>query len=186
MNAPEAASQATAPADAAAQQAQLARMAAQLDELVEENRRARERWEVLDELVRDATPVARQAMGSVTGRLDALQRRGYLEFVGSGIGVVDRIVGAFGREDVEALGENVVLMLQTLREMTQPEVLGLLRRTVELAHEPTGPAVEPPSLLALAGRMRRPEIRHGLDRLLRLVEGMTTPHAATHPEEERA
>jgi uncharacterized protein YjgD (DUF1641 family) len=186
VNPLDAVSQTVATTDAAAQQALLARMAAQLDELVEENRRARERWEVLDELVRDATPVARQAMGSMTDRLDALQQRGYLEFVGSGIGVVDRIVGAFGREDVEALGENVVLMLQTLREMTQPEVLGLLRRTVELAHEPTGPAVEPPSLLALAGRMRRPEIRHGLDRLLRLVEGMTAPNPATQPEEERA
>ena len=185
MNAPNAAAEVAAPADAALQE-QLARMSAQLDELVAENHRARERWEILDELVRDATPVMRQAMGSATDRLDAFQRRGYLEFAGSGLGVVDRIVGAFGREDVEALGENVVLMLQTLREMTQPEVLGLLRRTVELAHEPSGPAADPPSLLALAGRMRRPEVRHGLDRLLRVVEGMTTNPETHHPEEDRA
>ena len=162
----------------AALQAQLARLSAQLDEVVTETRHARERWEVLDELVRDATPVMRQFMGTATGRLDALPLARYGAFAGAGIGVVDRVVGAFGPEDVEALGENVVLMLQTLRAMTQPEILGLLRQTAAWAHEHPAPA-EPPSLLALAGRMRRPEVRAGLDRMLSLVEGAV--QSATHP-----
>jgi hypothetical protein len=68
---------------------------AQLDEVVAETRRSRERWEVLDELVRDATPVMRQLLGSATDRLGALEARGYAAFVGAGLGVVDRVVGAF-------------------------------------------------------------------------------------------
>lgn len=164
--------------DPAALQAQLAALSSQLDEVVAETRRARERWEVLDELVTDATPVMKQFMGSATERLDAMDLRRYLEVAGAGMGVVDRIVKAFGREDVEALGENVVLMLQVVREMTQPEILGLLRQTATWAHEHPAPS-EPPSLVSLAGRLRKPEVRAGLDRVLSLLEGAV--HSASHP-----
>jgi uncharacterized protein YjgD (DUF1641 family) len=164
----------------------LGRMAAQLDELAEETRRARERWEVLDELVRDATPVMRQLLGSATHRLGALEARGYADFVGGGLGVVDRVVTAFDRDDIEALGDNVVLMLQTLRDMTQPEVLGLLRRTAADLHHDT--AAAPPSLVTLLGRLRRPEARRGLDRLLRLLEhvGAGAPTPPPTPKEGTA
>jgi hypothetical protein len=168
----------TAPIDAAALQAQLARLSAQLEEVVTETRHARERWEVLDELVRDATPVMKQFMGSATDRLDGMPLARYGAFAGAGIGVVDRVVAAFGPDDVEALGENVVLMLQTLRAMTQPEILGLLRQTAAWAQEHPAPA-EPPSLMALAGRLRRPEVRAGLDRMLSLLEGAAI--SAAHP-----
>ena len=172
----------------AALDAQLARLSAQLEEVVAETRRARERWEMLDELVRDATPVMRQFMGSATDRLDGMPLARYGAFAGAGLGVVDRIVTAFGPEDVDALGENVVLMLQTLRAMTQPEILGLLRQTAAWAHDHPAPA-EPPSLMALAGRLRRPEVRAGLDRMLSLLEGavQSAPRPApTTPEEVRA
>jgi uncharacterized protein YjgD (DUF1641 family) len=170
----------------AATDALLARMAGQLDELAEETRRSRERWEALDELVRDATPVMRQLLGSATARLGALEARGYADFVGGGLGVVDRVVGAFDRDDIEALGDNVVLMLQTLRDMTQPEILGLLRRTAaDLQADDAGP---PPSLVALIARLRRPEARRGLDRLLRLLEGVgaAAPQPVPTPKEGTA
>jgi len=167
-----------APFDPAALQAQLAQLSAQLEEVVAETRHTRERWEVLDELVTDATPVMRQFMGSATERLDAMDLRRTLEFTGAGLGVVDRIVKAFGRDDVEALGDNVVLMLQVVREMTQPEILGMLRQTATWAHEHPAPS-EPPSLMALAARMRKPEVRAGLDRVLSLLEGAVL--SATHP-----
>ncbi|MDF1522602.1 MAG: hypothetical protein P1P87_07265 [Trueperaceae bacterium] len=168
-----------APSDPDALHAQLARLSAQLEEVVTETRRARERWEVLDELVTDATPVMRQFMGSTTERLDAMDLRRALEFAGAGMGVVDRIVNAFDRQDVEALGENVVLMLQVVREMTQPEILGLLRQTATWAHEHPAPA-EPPTLLSLAARLRKPEVRAGLDRVLSLLEGAV--RSAGHPD----
>jgi uncharacterized protein YjgD (DUF1641 family) len=120
----------------------------------------------------------KQLMGSATERLDAMDLRRTLEFAGAGLGVIDRIVKAFGREDVEALGDNVVLMLQVVREMTQPEILGLLRQTATWANEHPAPA-EPPSLMSLAARLRKPEVRAGLDRVLSLVEGAVL--SASHP-----
>jgi hypothetical protein len=59
----------------------------------------------------------------------AWDERGYLGFIRSGAGSSTASSTSFDEDDVEALGDNVVLMLETLRDLTQPEILQLLRQT---------------------------------------------------------
>ncbi|MCO5191292.1 MAG: hypothetical protein M9918_24275 [Anaerolineae bacterium] len=52
------------------------------------------------------------------------------------MGILDRIVTNYTEDDIEQLGENIVLILDTLKEMTQPELMRLLRSSViELTEE---------------------------------------------------
>src|SRR3972149_532151 len=53
-------------------------------------------------------------------RLDELGRRGYFTFAAGLAAVLDRIVTSFGEEDLEMLGENIVLLLQTVQGMDPP------------------------------------------------------------------
>jgi uncharacterized protein YjgD (DUF1641 family) len=83
------------------------------------------------------------------------------------------VVTAFTEEDVEALGDNIVLILQTVREMTQPEVMQMLQRTFTSVQddehvEPT----EPPGAFALLREMRKPEVRRGLSRALHMLSSL--------------
>ena len=103
--------------DVASLHAQLARMERQLAEIAAESRRSRERWEAIDEFARDMTPLLRQAMNGATTKLDGLQRRGYGEVLGASAEVVDRIVQDFDREGVTMIGDNVLLLLKTIRGM---------------------------------------------------------------------
>jgi uncharacterized protein YjgD (DUF1641 family) len=119
------------------------------------------------ELVKDMAPVAGQAMTSLTEILAEAERRGYFGFARSGMGVVDKVVTSFSEEDVDALGENIVLILDTIKQMTQPEVMAMLRRTVGVARE-SEPA-EPPTLFGLLKEMRRPEVRMGLARVISML-----------------
>jgi len=107
---------------------------------------------------------------SVTARVAAWDERGYLGFARSSARVVDRIVTSFEEDDVEALGDNVVLMLETLRDLTQPEILRLLRQTAgSVSHLETDVASPPPSTFALLRELRDPEVRRGLGRMLDLL-----------------
>lgn len=112
---------ATAPtpsaADVAALQAQLARMAVQLDEIAAESRRSRERWEAIDELVRDMTPIVTQALERADAKLGDLEGRGYGEVLGAGAGVLDRVMRTFDRDGVKNIGDTIVLLLKTLQNM---------------------------------------------------------------------
>jgi len=125
--------------------------------------------ESLTELAQTLSELSGPALAMATERLGALEEKGYLDFARGGVAVADRVVTAFGPEDIEALGDNIVLILQTVREMTQPEVMTMLRRTALSAQHIDAELAEPPSLLGLAREMRDPEVRRGLGRTLSVL-----------------
>jgi uncharacterized protein YjgD (DUF1641 family) len=126
--------------------------------------------EMAAELVGDMTPLTEHAVDVATDRLVNLDQKGYFAFAKSGVHVIDRIVTNFSQEDVDALGDNVVLILETVKEMTQPEIMAVLYRMIEAVqrqqrHIDEEPA-DPPSLFQLARQLRDPEIRKGMRRAL--------------------
>jgi uncharacterized protein YjgD (DUF1641 family) len=133
--------------------------------------------EIFAELVSDMTPLTEHAMDVATDRLVNLDQKGYFSFAKSGLHVVDRIVTGFSEEDVEALGDNVVLILETVKEMTQPDVMAVLYRMIEAIHRQQAQmeleVEEPPSLFQLVRRMRDPEIRRGLGRALNTLSAVS-------------
>lgn len=125
----------------------------------------------LAELAGTLTELSGPALEAVTTRLATADEKGYFSFARAGVGIADRVVTSFTEEDVEALGENIVLILNTVKEMTQPEVMGMLRRTIHTVQE-SDEAVEPPSMFALLREMRDPQVRRGLARLLAALRSM--------------
>lgn len=174
LDAPAATSPADAPTDA-----RLDRIEARLDTLLAHAERRDAELEPLRDLAAEVGVLSGPMMASVTARVADWDERGYLGFARSSAGVLDRIVTAFDQEDVEALGDNVVLMLETLRDLTQPEVMRLLRQTAgSMSHVGTDGDGPPPSTFALLRELRDPEVRRGLDRLLDLVRSVGTEQSS--------
>jgi uncharacterized protein YjgD (DUF1641 family) len=161
--------------DAGPNAERLDRIEARLDALLAHAEQREAELEPLRDLAAEIGVLSGPAMTSVTSHVAAWDERGYLGFARSGARVVDRIVTSFDEEDVEALGDNVVLMLETLRDLTQPEILQLLRQTADSVGQlDPGPAGPPPSTFALLKELRDPEVRRGLGRLLDLVRSVGT------------
>lgn len=153
----------------------LDRIEARLELLLDHAERRDAELEPLRDLAAEVGVLAGPAMDTVTHRFADLQDRGYVAFARSSGQVVERIMTSFDEDDVEALGDNVVLMLETLRDLTQPEVLRLLRQTAgSVGHHDTPDHGTPPSTFALLKQLRDPEVRRGLDRLLGLVRTVGT------------
>jgi uncharacterized protein YjgD (DUF1641 family) len=129
-------------------------------------------------LIEDITPLTGHAFVTLTERLSDLERRGYFSFARESLGVVDRVVTTYDEEDIRALGDNIVLILDTVRQMTQPEVMTMLRRTVDSMEETD---VESTSLFQLARQMRDPEVKRGLARLLGMLRTMGTDQPTSNP-----
>lgn len=124
-------------------------------------------------------PMMTPAFDQATTGLAELEKRGYFTFAQGGIRIMDNIVTAFSEEDVRKLGDNIVLILQTVKEMTQPETMNFVRNTVQVIDREKDAPVET-SLLALLGQMRDPNVRRGLAitlRVLRTIGAQTTPQA---------
>lgn len=121
----------------------------------------------LSELADQVAPLTEDVLAAATDRLSRLEERGYVEFARGAAGVADRVVGAFGADDLDALGDNVVLILQTVKEMTQPEIMSMLGHAAVAAREDEPEHV---SMLELLRRMRDPAVKRGLLRLLHVLE----------------
>lgn len=121
------------------------------------------------DLVEDIMPLTGDAFMTITEQLSDLERRGYFSFAREGLGVLDRVVTTYDEDDIRALGDNIVLILDTVRQMTQPEVMTMLRRTVDSMD---GGDIETPSMLQIARQMRDPEVKRGLARLLGMLRTM--------------
>lgn len=132
--------------------------------------------EMLSELFNDMMPLTEHAVDVATDRLVNLDHKGYFTFAKSSLGVVDRVVTGFSEEDVEALGDNVVLILETIKEMTQPDVMAALYHMIEAVQkQQILSQAEPekaPSFFQLAKRLRDPEIRRGMGRALNTLSAV--------------
>jgi uncharacterized protein YjgD (DUF1641 family) len=143
--------------------------------------------EAVRSLGEEIVPLTSAAMASTTSALQELDAKGYFTFARGGAAIMDRVVTSFTEEDLDALGDNVVLILNTVKEMTQPEVMNLLQRTALTAQEVDEEVTEPPSLLALLKQMRDPQTRRGLARVMTMLRtvGADESTPTPHPREER-
>jgi uncharacterized protein YjgD (DUF1641 family) len=130
------------------------------------------------DLVETVGPLSDQAFGKAVETLEQMERKGYFVFARGGLQIAENIVTSFGEEDVRLLGDNIVLILQTVKEMTQPETISFVRNTVEIIDREKNHPVET-SLMALWRQMQDPNVRRGLAvsmRALRAIGAqMSTP-----------
>lgn len=134
------------------------------------------------ELGREVSPLVGPAVEAVSDRMAAVfGDTDLVGFAGAAGRLAGRITGSFTADDVDALGDNVVLILQTVRDMTQPEIMRMLRRTVHGVSEEEAYAEieEPPGLLALVRELRRPEARRGLNRLVHILGSLGAEEATS-------
>lgn len=106
-----------------------------------------------EELIADMTPIAREAMTAAIGKLDTLEKEGYFAFVAEAAGVARRVVEGFSPADVRQLGDSIVGMLETVRAITQPDVLD----------------AKPLGMLGVARATRKEDVRKGLAVLMEML-----------------
>ncbi|MCL5994937.1 MAG: DUF1641 domain-containing protein [Chloroflexi bacterium] len=122
----------------------------------------------MKDLLEVAGPLTKEAFSKAEGVFDEADRKGYFAFVKGGARIMDNIVTSFTEDDVKQLGDNVVLILRTVKEMTQPEVMNFLRNTVTVAEKEVEAPVDI-SYRGLLGQMRDPNVRRGLVLTMRML-----------------
>lgn len=124
--------------------------------------------ESLMDLVNTLGPLTDEAFGKAVESLTELERKGYFTFAQGGMRIMDNVVTSFSDEDVDRLGDNVVLILDTVKEMTQPEIMNFVRNTLLVAEGEIDKPVDI-SYTGLMRQMRDPEVRRGLAMTMRVL-----------------
>jgi uncharacterized protein YjgD (DUF1641 family) len=125
--------------------------------------------DAVTDLIEVIGPIPRQGLDKATELLAELERKGYFAFSRGGLRMLDNIVTSFSEEDVDRLGENIVLILNTVKDLTQPELMTFVRNTLAVAENEVAQPVNA-SLWAILGQMRDPAVRRGLALTLRVLK----------------
>jgi uncharacterized protein YjgD (DUF1641 family) len=125
--------------------------------------------DALYDLLETLTPVSKDIMVRLTEALQTLDEKGYFAFARGGVRIIDNIVTSFNEDDVNRLGDNIALILNTVKDMTQPEILAFVRNTLLLAEQEVGKPVDT-SLFSLLRQLQDPAVRRGLALTLRVLQ----------------
>lgn len=121
--------------------------------------------ESANDFIRDAAPLTKDMMTEATTQLAELEHKGYFGFARQGMYVLDQVVTSFSEEDVKQLGDNVVLILNTVKALTQPQMMTMLNNLTQGFHEAEAEAQSGQldiGMFGLIKQMRDPEVRRGL------------------------
>jgi uncharacterized protein YjgD (DUF1641 family) len=136
------------------------------------------------ELARDVAPLSNEMVVGAVEALDQFERKGYFGFARQGMYVLDQVVTSFSEEDVRQLGDNVVLILNTVKALTQPEVMTLVNNLTQGFHAAEEHVSEQPvTMLGLLRQMRDPDVRRGLAITLETLRRVSqqSPRPAAQP-----
>ncbi len=113
-------------------------------------------------------PVVMEGFARVTTVMEELERKGYFTFARGGLRLADNVVTSFSEEDVNRLGDNIVLILNVVKDLTQPEIMTFVRNTIDAAEQEVTQPVNT-SLGSILRQMQDPAVRRGLALTLRIL-----------------
>jgi uncharacterized protein YjgD (DUF1641 family) len=133
-----------------------------------------DRVESTVDLVDELNALGRPVLHDAIQALDRMERRGYFAFFNGGQYVLDRIVTEFDENDLRALGDNVVTILSTIRNMTQPDMMALANNMIDSVREEPDTEARV-SMWRLVKELNDPQVRRGMVRLLHMVRSLSEP-----------
>lgn len=134
--------------------------------------------ESLSDLLQDAGPIVNEAFLSAVQQMDVMERKGYFRLLRESQYVLDNVVGAFGPDDVRQLGDNVVTILMTVKEMTQPEVMSMAQNLAGTMRKTEAQQEEvPTSFWSIFKQLRDPQTRRGLAVTLEMLKAVGAEQA---------
>lgn len=114
------------------------------------------------DLVHDATPLARELFSDGLAKLDEFDRKGYFAIGRELQRGLDNVVANFTVEDVRLLSDNLVTILRTVKNLTQPDVLQSINNATEIYKKLDFESMEEFSLWRAFKEVNKPEMRRGL------------------------
>jgi uncharacterized protein YjgD (DUF1641 family) len=111
------------------------------------------------DLAKDVGPIANEVIIDTTKKLHEFEQKGYFEFLKEFGAVIDNIVTHYGVDDVRMLADNVVAILDSLKNLTQPEMLKSINTAVKVFSIMEMDQIPEYSIFRVMREINRPEMK---------------------------
>ena len=136
-------------------------------------------FESAHDLLKDLGPVAREVIIDVIKKLHELEQKGYFEFFREVGNVFDNIITHYSTEDVRLLADNIVTILDTIKNLTQPEMLQAMNNAVYIYQKLDIEDIPEYSMWKAMKEMRTPEMKKGIGFMITFLKNLSGDKAIT-------
>ena len=114
------------------------------------------------DLMKDVGPIANEVIIDTTKKLHEFEQKGYFEFAREFGQIIDNIVSHYGVEDVRLLSDNIVAMLEVVKNLTQPDMLRSIDNAVRIFASLEMDEIPEYSIFKVMREMNKPEMKKTL------------------------
>ncbi len=120
----------------------------------------------------DAQPLAKHLFNDTLEHLDKLDRRGYFVFIRELATIIDNVVTHFDPADVKQLADNIVIILETVKSLTQPEMLVAVNNAVKVFQNLDSDKIEEYSIWKTLKELNTPEMKRGMGFIITFLKNI--------------
>mgnify|MGYP000123672055 CR=1 FL=1 len=131
-------------------------------------------FESILDLIKDLGPITHEVTIDLIYKLHEFEQKGYFEFITTLTTVFDNIVTHYSKEDVQLLADNVVMILDTVKNLTQPDMLQAINNAVNIFKDLDPTDVPEYSLWKTIRELNSPEMRKGLGFIITFLKGIAS------------
>ncbi len=126
------------------------------------------------DLVKDVGPIANEVIIDTTKKLHEFEQKGYFEFMKEFGAIIDNVVTHYSVNDVRMLADNVVTILDTLKNLTQPDMLNSIDTAVKVFANMEIENVPEYSIFRVMREINKPEMKKAWGFLFTFMKNMST------------
>jgi uncharacterized protein YjgD (DUF1641 family) len=130
-------------------------------------------FESITDLLKDVGPMINEVGIDFTHKLHDFEQKGYFEFFKELANIMDNIISSYPPEEVRALADNIVTILDTVRNITQPDMLHVINNAVSIFKNLDTNEIQPYSLWKVFREMNTPEMKRGLGFIMTFLKNLS-------------
>lgn len=132
-----------------------------------------ESLESANDFLQDATPIFHQVGLDAIHKINELDKKGYIDFFKEMGKVFDNVVTHFSKDDIRELADNVVTILDTIKSMTQPDMLLAMNNAITVYKNLETTNIPEYSVWKAMKELRTPEMKRGLGFMISFLKNLS-------------
>ncbi len=137
-------------------------------------------FESVVDFIKDASPIANEMIIDFTKKLSEFENKGYFEFFGEAANIMDNIVTHYTKDDVKHLADNVVNMLDTVKSITQPDMLNSINNAVKVYNSMEMDNIPKYSIWKLMREIRKPEMKRSMGFMVTFLKNISNDNKSNN------
>ncbi len=129
--------------------------------------------ESVTDFMKDASPIINQVGLDAIAKFSEFEEKGYLDFFKELISISDNIVTHFSVQDVRDLADNIVSILETVKNLTQPDMMGAINNALTVFKSMDTENIPEYSMWKAFRTMQSPEMKKSIGFMITFLKNLT-------------